>query len=305
MPSAQLTMTEVYTLAYAASVARGYPEPIADEVAFRVLWLEQRGLPGLIALTREFLNNHETDFRERGMQCPIIAGTMLSDHFDELVARESERPNVIQGPANGVLILPKVAEYAERIEEPVRVSWIMGEPPQIVGQSVVDANKVETFGDFNAVILNTGVGFARHGEPLVGGQGPSATQTELPDTVFEPLLGFIGKERVQTALQVHGILSSDPEALALLHALSAADGSILASPQQLKDDAKITLATSPGSDNEKLWQRFGEYGWTANAPDDLHEKIRNVVVHYVLTDEGRQAMPMLLHALDRFPPTRH
>lgn len=305
MPSAQLTMTEVYTLAYAASVARGYPEPIADEVAFRVLWLEQRGLPGLIALTREFLNNHETDFRERGMQCPIIAGTMLSDHFDELVARESERPNVIQGPANGVLILPKVAEYAERIGEPVRVSWIMGEPPQIVGQSVVDANKVETFGDFNAVILNTGVGFARHGEPLVGGQGPTATQTELPDTVFEPLLGFIGKEGAQTALQVHGILSSDPEALALLHALSAADRSILASPQQLQDDAKITLATSPGSDNEKLWQRFGEYGWTAKAPDDLHEKIRNVVVHYILTDEGRQAMPMLLHALDRFPPTRH
>lgn len=305
MPSAQLQMTEVYTLAYAASVARGYPEPIADEIAFRVLWLEQRRLPGLIALTREFLNNHETDFRELGMQCPIIAGTMLSDHFDELVAREPERPNVIEGPANGVLILPKVAEYAERIGEPVRVSWIMGEPPQIVGQSVVDADKVETFGDFNAVILNTGVGFARHGEPLVGGQGPSATQTELPDTVFEPLLGFMGKERAQTALQVHGILSSDPEALALLHALSAADRSILASPQQLKDDAKITLATSPGSDNEKLWQRFGEYGWTRKAPDDLHEKIRNVVVHYILLDEGRLAMPMLLHALDRFPPTRH
>ncbi|MCH9806206.1 MAG: DUF3726 domain-containing protein [Alphaproteobacteria bacterium] len=302
---AKLSMTEIYTLAYVASIVRGYPEPIPDEIAWRVLWLEQRGLPGLVALTREFLNNHDTDFRERGMQCPIIAGAMLGDHFDELVSKDPDRPNVIEGPANGVLILAKVADYARQTGEPVRVSWIMGEPPQIAGQCVVDAEKVATFGDVNALILNTGVGFARHDEPLKEGSGPQASEAEIPRQVFEPLLGYIGKQRLQTALKVNGIFKSDPQALELLRAMSAGDRSILASSPQLEDDKAIVLTTSKGSSNDQLWQRFTAYNWTAPHDDELPEELAKITSQYLLTDDGREVMPMLLHALDRFPPTKH
>ncbi len=303
--AAKLSLTQVYTLAYAATLSRGYPGPIPDEIAGRVLWLEQRGLPGLIALAREFLNNHDTDFRERGMQCPIIAGALLPDHFDELVSREPSRPNVIEGPTNGVLLLPVVAQYAKKIGEPVRVSWIMGEPAEIVGQSIVDADSVASFGDINALILNSGVGFARHDEPLIDGRVAEACEAQLPKEVFEPLLGFIGKQRLETALKVEAVLASDSETLDLLRAMTAADRSMLAAPNQLESDDTVNLVTTHDSSNDKLWTRFKSYGWTTPAAEDPPEELAKITVHHALTGEGRQAMPMLLHALDRFPPMRH
>lgn len=299
-----ISMPEVYVFSYAAALSRGFPEPACDEIASRVVWLESRGLPGLIALTREFLNNHKTDLAERGMQCPIIAGATLHEQFDDLVSKEPGKPNVIHGPTNGVLLLPAVARFAEKIGQPVRVSWLMSEPPEIMAQTVVGAGKVASYGEPEALLFNTGVGFALHGEDMEDGQGPDLAFSEIPRQVFDPLLGFIGRERAEVAIKVHSILSSDAETLKLLHMMSDGDRSILASAPQVEPGTPVALTTSPGSSNDKLWARLGQYGWTEPTHDDtMSEELRALTSLHLLTQAGRAAMPLLVYALDRLRPT--
>lgn len=300
-----ISMSEVYVLSYAAAVARGFPPAACDEIAGRVLWLECRGLPGVIALTREFLNNNETAIDERGLQCPIVFGSFVADKFDELVATEPSQPNVTDGPTNGVLVLPKVAEYAEKIGKPIRVSWLMSNPPEIAAQTVVDTGTVASFGDPEALLFNTGMGFALHGEALKDGQGPDLAACEVPRQVFEPLLGFIGPERAGAAIKVHAILSADKQTHALLHTMNEADRSILAVAHQFESDQPIPLTAAPGSDNDRLWSALTRYGWTEPSNGDVCDEPAQATARHDLTNAGRFAMPLLLHALGRFPPTAH
>lgn len=292
-------------LSYAAAIARGFPPAVCDEIAARVLWLEQRGLPGVIALAREFLNNHETGIDERGLQCPIVFGSFVADKFDELVANDPSQPNVTDGPTNGVLVLPKVAEHAAHIGRSIRVSWLMSDPPEIKAQTVIDADTVASYGDPEALLFNSGMGFALHGEELTDGQGPAIAACELPRQVFEPLLGFIGPERAGAAIKVHAILSADRQTHALLHAMSEADRSILATAHSQKPEDKIAFMTSPDSDNDRLWGALAGYGWTEPSSGDLPDELKEATSQHQLTDSGRAAMPLLLHALGHFPPTAH
>jgi hypothetical protein len=167
---AQLPMAEVSRLSIAASRRRGFPEDALEEVAWRVVWLERRGLPGLRAMIREYAANRGTPLQSRvGSQgadgifrwgCPLIAGTLLLDQFDELMALDPRGAKAISGPDNGVLLLPKVAQYAGPRGLLIRVSWVID--GQIRAQSFVDGYRVATLGDPEALLENTQVGFAPH-----------------------------------------------------------------------------------------------------------------------------------------------
>jgi hypothetical protein len=297
-------MFEVYCLSYAAAEKRGWNDgAIADAIAYRVLWLEQRGLPGMIALTREFLSNLATAPRERGLQCPIIRGALLIDQFDELVAPDPSTTRAISGPSNGILILPNVAQYAERIGAAVRVSWLIGEPPEIRAQTVVDGTSVFSVGDPSAVLLNTGVGFARHGLPIENGSSADRFETEIPEQYFGPLISFIGGERIGETHKIVAIMKKDGVTLRHLQMMSPGDRSVLEAASRYGSTDKVVMTTSPGSNNETLWDRLGSYGWTERYVDPGLQNMPLPLSQFVLTNSGRAIAPMLLGALSRFPPT--
>lgn len=306
--STSLEMTEVYALSYAAALQRGYPGAVADAIAGRVLWLERRGLPGVIALTREFVANKDTTPVERGTNCPFIAGTLLMDQFDLFVGRDIDRQLAIAGPTNGVLILPKVAEYAARIGETVRVSWLKGEPPEVIGETIVGADGAVVFiGDVCAALFNSGVAFVRDGSPgpastVQTGAVPRVSNASVPDEVIAPLISFIGRDRLEAALKVHTLLSEDAATLALLHMLTDADRSLIRAPGDGMAGEHVVLTTTPGSTNDKLWTRFASYGWTAPFRP---KGATGALAQHSVSDEGRALLPMVLSALDRFPPTKH
>lgn len=301
----RLSLMEVYLLAYAAAVARGLPDRIPDAVGQRVLWLEARGLPGTIALAREFLNNRSTDPRDRGRDCPLIAGAMMIDQFPALVSDDPSRPHAIDGPSNGVLILPLVAHYSATIGEPVRVSWLMGDPPEIKAQTVVDGDRVITVGELPALLFNTGVAFARHGEPLEEGLGASVQEAVVPNDVFEPYLSFIGRPRIDMLFQVRHALTEVPEIVEGLRSLSAGDRSTLETAATLSNDSPVSLITTQGSGNDVLWSRICDFGWLTRSESEGAGPQGSIVRTYVMTDLGRAALPMLLHAFDRFKPAAH
>ena len=307
-----LAMTEVYALSYSAALQRGYPGAVADAIAGRVLWLEKRGLPGVIALTREFINNKDTTPVERGTNCPFIAGTLLMDQFDLFVACDAGRQLAIAGPTNGLLILPKVADYAAQIGAPIRVSWLKGEPPEVTGEAIVGPNgAVLNHGNVSAALFNTGVAFVRDGAS-VPAAAPPRTSASVADDMITALISFIGRDRLDAAIKVHKLVNDDAATVALLHILNDDGRSKIHAVRDGKADEPAVLTAAPGSSNDRLWARFVAYGWTTPLKDSqikhspiTHSDARGNGMAYRVTDEGRAILPMVLTALDRFPPTKH
>jgi hypothetical protein len=301
----KISIPEVYALTYVAAQVRGFPDASPDAVAGRVLWLERRGLPGMLGMMQEFLVHKDTPLLERGNQCPFIAGTVLLDQFDKLVSPNPMRPTVIAGPTNGLLLLPKVAEYAARIGKTIMVSWYVGEPRQDIGQSLVDAENAAFRGDRNAALQSTATGFALFPGPIPVAVSALVEEMEMPTRAYELLAWFVGAQKMLIAESVARAIKDDTETVRLMRLSTAGDRSILLSTPNVKMDDQIILTTSPGSNNDELWTRFVEYGWTTPYAGAQPEALRGLLAQHIVTEAGRTALPMLVLALERFPLTKH
>jgi hypothetical protein len=301
----KLTMPEVYALSYVAAQARGFPDAAPDGVAGRVLWLERRGLQGVLGMMQEFLLHKDTPILQRGNQCPFIAGTLLLDQFDKLVSPDPMRPTVIAGPTNGLLLLPKVAEYAARIGRTIMVSWYSGEPRQSIGQSLVDAENTVFRGDINAALQSTATGFALFPGSMPVAASPLVEEMEMPTRAYELLAWFVGPDKMLAAKAVAKAIENEDKIIGLLRLATDGDRSVLLASHRMKADDQIILTTSAGSNNEDLWHRFVDYGWTRPHTSDQPEALKGLLSQYVATEEGRLALPLLALAVNRFPLLKH
>ncbi len=303
-----LGMLQVYVLAYAAAEARGWPRgPVASEIAWRVLWLEQRRLPGLGMLVSDFSANRDDDPKSRGMTCPIIRGAFFLDQADELVAKNPAQPHVVDGPDAAIVLLPKVAQYAAQIGEPIRVSWVLG--GRIAAQTVVAPDgQMGHAGGLSDILSSTSTGFALHGEPYPFPQAPLASSTEIPEPVLRGIFGFIGQKIMDRALKVHALFRDEPLTVALLHSQTAGERSNFAILCDLKAhglEGAPTLLVGPGSTNDRICSAFASYGWFQPETVALPPELAAVTRAHRVTDEGKLAMPMILGVLEHFPPVRH
>lgn len=230
----------------------------------------------------------------------------MMNEFEKLVSKEPGHPRLVKGATNGALILPKVAQYAERISHPVCVTWVTVEPFKILGETVVDGARIAHRGEPRAMLENTGVGLSLHGEALDVATQTISETTNVPMDIFEAFISFIGRERIMQPIKVHSLIEDDRETLDLLRMMSAGDRSVLEAASHRSQGDEVVMTTSPDSNNEKIWSRFIKYGWTApHKFEDAPAEIRNLLSQYKLTAEGREAVPMLLFALHRFESVKY
>ncbi|MEM8839259.1 MAG: hypothetical protein AAGE89_14285, partial [Pseudomonadota bacterium] len=94
---------------------------------------------------------------------------------DQLVHPDPDEVKGIMGPTNPLLVVPRVARYAQKIGAPIHVYFKGGEPIQFVGRITTDGDKVLVEGDLRNILLAKGLSFSRvkaslpeeaHGEVL-------------------------------------------------------------------------------------------------------------------------------------------
>lgn len=303
------SLLEAYCLAYVAAEAKGWPKhDIRQGIAEKVVWLERRGMPGLMALVSDFLNHAEKP-GERGPACPLIASAILSDQLPEYLSESASEMRIMRGPSHGVLVLPTVAHHSEKIGAPIRVSWLIGEPRDVVAQSVVCPDgTVLTRGDRGALISNDAVGFAlasdlasdltsgKSGEtrPDVSVTG-DINEASLPAGLAMKLATFVGDRRLNDSIRVAAIVTGD-DAIGrrALEALSAGDRSTNMAAA-LCDDESL-LITTKNSANEQFRQHLTRLGWmqrVAQGRVNLEPVIAEMSAVHELTVNGRCAVAML------------
>jgi hypothetical protein len=307
-PTVPMSMLQVFLLAYGAALARGWPEgAVASEIAWRALWLEERRLPGLGVLVNDFVRHRQEDIKARGQRCPIIRGAFFDNQAETLVSKTPERPHVIEGPDAAILLLPKVAQHAAQIGQVIRVSWVAGD--RIQAQSFVAPDGQLGHGGALADVLSaTATGFALHGGPYPFDRAEPARQTQIPEPVLDGIMGFIGPERMGCVSKVTALMQNDPVTVGLLHGQTAGERSnfvLLANAKAQGLEALPTFLVAKDSTNDRICGAMASYGWfqedSAAVPAGTAAQLRA----HRPTEAACQAMPMILAALDRFPPVRH
>ncbi|MEM8839924.1 MAG: hypothetical protein AAGE89_17685, partial [Pseudomonadota bacterium] len=134
----ELAISQVFHLAKAAFIARGFPDNGIELIANQIAWLEARRLPALTCLTAEFTYHNTGVWNQRQprpdsnnqmvFDCPFISGIILEDYFDQLVHPDPDEVKGIMGPTNPLLVVPRVARYAQKIGAPIHVYFKGGEP---------------------------------------------------------------------------------------------------------------------------------------------------------------------------------
>lgn len=307
-PSMPLGMMQVFLLAYGAAVARGWPEgEIASEIAWRVVWLEERRLPGLGVLVNDFAAHRGSDIKARGSRCPIIRGGFFADQAEGLVSKTPSQPHVIEGPDAAILLLPKVAQHAAQIGQTIRVSWVAG--GQIQAQSFVAPDGQLGHGGALADVLSaTSTGFARHGEAYPFERAELARQTRIPEPVLEGIHSYIGPAVMARVTKVLALMVNDPATVTHLHSQTKGERSnfaLLGNATAQGLEGSQTLLVAIDSTNDRICKAMAGYGWFEPDVSALPPALAAVTVAHRVTETGRQAMPMILAALERFPPVRH
>ena len=307
-PSVPLGMLQVFLLAYGAAVARGWPQgEIASEIAWRAVWLEERRLPGLGVLVNDFARNRGVDIKSRGQRCPIIRGALFADQAETLVSKTPAQPHVIDGPDAAILLLPKVAQHAALIGQTIRVSWVAGD--RIQAQSFVAPDgQLGHGGDLADVLSATSTGFALHGEAYPFDRADLARQTHIPEPVLDGIHGYIGPGLAEQVVKVQGLMLNDPATMALLHGQTGGERStfaLLGNARAAGAEGSQTLLVAIDSTNDRICRVMAGYGWFQPDPAPQPAALAAVTRAHQVTEAGRQAIPMILAAMDRFPPVRH
>jgi hypothetical protein len=303
----RLSMLQVFAYAYAAAEARGWPRgAIAAEIAWRTRWLEERRLPGLGVLVNHFAKHRNADPKALGQQCAIIRGAFFAEEADALVAKDPTRPHVIEGPEAAILLLPKVAQYAAQIGEPIRVSWVSDN--QIQAQTVISpGGQMGHVGELQAILSASATGFARHGEPYPFPPAANAAFTDIPEPMVDGILGFIGPQIMGRVVKVLSLFQNDPATVALLHSQTRGERenfSLLGSEHKVAQGT-LNYAVALESTNDRICSALSSYGWFEHDPGMFDAKLDGLVRGHRSTEAAKDAMPMILSILDQFPPVRH
>lgn len=147
----EIDMDQVLTYSKAIAKHRGYPEESAATIARRVVFLERRGLPGLANLHREVFLFRDEPLTSRhklrrpdgrkGGHCPFFAGIDLEPSFEQLTASPPENRRWVTAPSNGLLLVPKLAEWLRPTGRRAVFWWAKGE--QVPGFIVVEGFRLE------------------------------------------------------------------------------------------------------------------------------------------------------------------
>jgi len=202
-----LTMRQVYELSYAAMQARGFPDQGNRHNVERICWLEQRGLPGFISLIAELTKEGRGVWTSRGpkpnaerqtvFDCPFITGVMLPGMADQLVVEDPEEIKGLTGPSSPVLLLPRIAEHAQKIGEPIEMFFKVGQnPPSFGARIVTDGDKILAGGDADAIMYGWGVSFSRFGKSMPKeAHGAIKDETVINVAWLEKLADFIARDK--------------------------------------------------------------------------------------------------------------
>jgi len=200
-------MGQVQHLAVAAFRARGFPDAGVEAYGQRMAWLEARGLPALMAMTAEFTviskgrpwNERRPKPRADGQlvfDCPFIAGVTLADMMDQLVQPDPEDIRGIMGPSSPILLLPRIAEHAEKIGEPIEVFFKDGDPLQFTGQCVIDGERIVVQSDIKTLLFARGISLRRFGKPMPEtAWGAEREQMSLGASWMLSLAEFIARDQ--------------------------------------------------------------------------------------------------------------
>lgn len=170
--SRTLSMDRVREYAIALVSKRGFPADSHQMIAERVVFLERRGLPGLLALLHEFATAKQ-DFAQRtaqsrqmaGGHCPIVAGVELNAVAEQLTTAEDGDAKWIVAPSNPILLIPKIAEWVRPTGRLVRVSWAIDR--QVVAETVIDGFRIAHIGPLSPLQHSEHIGFCRFPEESV------------------------------------------------------------------------------------------------------------------------------------------
>lgn len=203
-----LNMRQVYELSIAAFRARAFPDSGLEVMAERIVWMEERGLPALLAMTAEFTKlARGTVWNERFpkpvdgqlvFDCPFVAGTALSDKMDQLVTDDHSDIKGIMGPTNPFLFLPRIAEHAAKIGEPIEMFFKGGDPIGFVGQIVTDGDRIlVSVPSIETLTFSKGLSFHRYGQPMPEeAWGARRTETTLSADWMLELAEFIARDQI-------------------------------------------------------------------------------------------------------------
>jgi hypothetical protein len=307
-PAVPLGMLQVFILAYAAAVARGWPQgAAAGEIAWRVVWLEERRLPGLGVLVNDFAKNRQVEIKARGLKCPIIRGAYFVEQADKLVSKISAQPHAIDGPDAAILLLPKVAQYAAAIGETIRVSWVSGDSIQAQTLIAPDGQAGHS-GALGDILAASSTAFALHGEAFPFARADHARETRIPEPVLEGICGYIGPALMGQVAKVQTLFLNDHATVAQLHGQTAGERSnfvILGNTTPQGIDGLPVLMVGSDSTNDRICRALASYGWFELDSSALPLELAAVTRAHRVTEAGRQVMPMILAVLRQFPPVRH
>lgn len=300
-----LSMREVFGFAYQASIMRGWPEAAAAEIAWRVLWLEQRSIPGLAALAWDYAAHWKTKPEHRGVACPLLLGTILrleKDQFETNLSPSAERLKIIRGVSTGLLMLPKLAQCASDRSTSLIAFWFIKDPPEIGGATLFHGDRVSFQGEFSALRDTVGVAYALSQKTVEGERSAFATTTTLPPDQFDVLSAMIGKDRMIATAEVAGGLRQNPGLADLFLALGPGDRSTIeAIAFAQKDEMKsANLMTSPGSPNDRFLSACAAFGWTKLVELDMPPQIAAITCAYALTEKGTLTVPLLMRISEQF-----
>ena len=322
----RLTMTEAAFFAQYLASARGYPRDALEDIGHRILWLEQRGLPGLTYFASDVLETQNIPLRSRcpddpaeGQQIfdPIIAGTHLKLQFDTYCSPMEGQFRAVSWPVRSFLTLPKIAEAAEQRNMPVLVALTKNQ--KISTRILIHDQKIALEGDIQAVVEADGIGLAKYSQflpeqmtgpinefvfmssPLMEQivlytkdfPAPAAgrTNTAVDMAKSVPISGENAGQR--TTGEIDNFIVNNQVLVEMLRGLALAEKTQLQT--MIDSPVQATHRISAGTTLEKIFGYLMSLSWTQ--PVDAEAFSHASAMHYQFTPAGRLWMGRLLAKL--------
>ena len=311
-----LSMSDVFYFSVAIADRRGWPQESQPFFGQQIVWLEERGLPGLTAMFDDTMRHLETPWNERlpkpglegreRLDCPFLCGGMLEGSFEDLLTVDEGQWGRIDGPSVPFLLLPRIAGYAKKTGKPVHLGWLVGTPPTIEAQSIVDGDRLVSIGQETAVMNAEGIAF-RHFDDVMPEEA-TATIREIrpiPGAELRSIAAYIGEVANDDPAPTIELLGRDDATVELLKKLSKGDVAALRyaawsrfddteSDESGNEKARMiqfdsaVQSTDKASPNFALFERLVVLGWMRpQTCDGVDDTLRE----FAWTERGFRLLP--------------